>query len=98
MFASVDQINAYLRSQGLEQASTGGGFSAWFLPAVQGVRRWQIAITNTLDTADLLPGMPLIICLESPDGVQCQCEDLASPDSLHDALARFIAIGLQQFD
>lgn len=90
MFTTAAQIHAYLSGQGLKQASTGGGFSAWFFPIVHG---WQISITNAQDTAELHPGMPVIIALESPEGQQCASEDLASPDLLPEALGRFVAMG-----
>ncbi|WP_150124088.1 hypothetical protein [Cupriavidus nantongensis] len=90
MFTTADQIHAYLSGQGLKQASTGGGFSAWFLPVVHG---WQISITNDQDTAELHPGMPVIIALEDPEGRQCECEDLGSPDLLPEAIGRFVAMG-----
>ncbi|MGA5726638.1 hypothetical protein ACPCHQ_22140 [Ralstonia thomasii] len=96
-FTSDNQIAEYLTSAGLQQASTGGGYSAWFLPAASGIRRWQIAITNDQDTAPLAPGTPVVIALEDPEGVPVECEDLPSPDFLPDALARYIAPGKNRF-
>lgn len=96
-FTSDKQIAEYLTGAGLQPASTGGGYSAWFLPATPGIRRWQIAITSDQDTAQLVPGAPVVIALEDPDGVPVECEDLASADLLPDALARYITLGKSRF-
>lgn len=87
-FKTAAQIEAFLVEQGLENLSTGGGFSGWFLRNIGGYVDWQIFITGPQDTADLEPGKSVYIALESPGGAHYEHEDLDGPDALPEAIAR----------
>lgn len=87
-FETAAQIEAFLVEQGLENLSTGGGFSGWFLRNIGGNAGWQIFITGPQDTAELEPGKSVYIALESPDGAAHEWADLDGPDALPEAIER----------
>ncbi|MWL91815.1 hypothetical protein GA566_30955 [Cupriavidus sp. SW-Y-13] len=97
-FETGAEIEGFLRSEGLTDASTGGGYSGWFLELQGQSGPWQIMISDwTTDSTNLQPGKPIGIALYAPGGVETQAEVLPNADGLRDALKRFKDAGVQQF-
>jgi hypothetical protein len=97
-FRSAAEIAAYLSAQGFEIAATGGGFDAWFLarPTGRG-QSWHVSLTSARDMADLQPGEPLTIALESPDGQVAEATELQGPDAIPAALQGMLAQGRSRY-
>lgn len=97
-FATSEGIEGYLRSEGLAEAATGGGFSGWFAERQGQSGPWQIMVTDwETDSARMQPGKPVGISLYAPGGAETLSEVLPDASGLPDAIERFRRAGVQQF-
>ncbi|WP_432263137.1 hypothetical protein [Cupriavidus sp. TMH.W2] len=100
-FTTAVQIGDFLKSQGLDQASTGGGCSGWFLEIQGRDGVWQILITDwDSDTDQIQLGRKIGIGLYPPGGfggLEDRFEIIESAELLPDALERFRKAGEEKF-